>query len=204
MATLLPRAGPPATVGGDAGVASLGASLPARVQHALALLQRRVDSGYRFPAPFYVSNSRGDSGSESEETNAGAAPFEDHEVDLDASTVQFENNEDEEPSTVELEVNENNVPLSFLEDEATVVSYSSNESASSASSMSVEDAMEDALLCQLCFSHRRSMVFLPCRHTCTCRTCYRRLVMSALRGECPRCPFCRAAIQSVVSHVQIS
>ena len=65
-------------------------------------------------------------------------------------------------------------------------------------SSSEDEEVCEALACTVCFSRRRSMVFMPCRHMCTCRSCYRNL------GVAPMCPICRQAIETVVTHVIIS
>ena len=50
----------------------------------------------------------------------------------------------------------------------------------------------ERLVCAICFSHRRNVVFMPCRHILTCNTC-------ALRLESGNCPYCGQKVDSATN-----
>ena len=123
--------------------------------------------------------------------------FPGDEAASEASTVMFEIADEEEQSNSDTTIDL--VGEDEEEDNSdTTMEWNAEHDLYESPSSSEDEEVCEALACTVCFSRRRSMVFMPCRHMCTCRSCYRNL------GVAPMCPICRQAIETVVTHVIIS
>lgn len=68
----------------------------------------------------------------------------------------------------------------------------------------VEERMEQAVLCQICFERPRDTVLMPCMHFLYCQSCMHQS-SSSCSGAGQRCPVCRAAVSGqVVVHLASS
>ncbi|VDN56804.1 unnamed protein product [Dracunculus medinensis] len=52
----------------------------------------------------------------------------------------------------------------------------------------------ERMLCCICFSNEKSVLFQPCNHICLCTECATKLITSTA----PNCPICRARITSYI------
>ena len=48
--------------------------------------------------------------------------------------------------------------------------------------------------CSCCLTEKSDMVFLPCRHVCTCKKCFTQMVKTSGKGKV-KCPMCRSIVK---------